>query len=369
MEEKKYTCARCNKHITRMVESCTYCLRDFYPKCASDKSYRIFDQNNELVPCPGPFEIHNLKPSGKKKFRRRRTLSGGYNKDEIELIKDISIDKNDDDSNNNNIDARSTDNMTRNITSNINESSYDDHRCIKIVINIISKMENINKINIEKIEETVKKYVRLEVINLIDVIKDNIHTEFASLINEMKGEINILKEQIKTTAASIDLTNNGVVGNEIHSSLNKSKYRHVNERIIVRQTTNKNDPRILDEITSKINVEKLAVGVNKIVSKPNGNVVIDLEREADKKTLSNEIRNTFGELYKISDIKKKNPLLKIVLSDINVFQIDNEIIRTNLYKQNKIKSLFTDAENINIKIIQKYLNKKGGTSIIVEVST
>lgn len=371
MDGKKYICSRCNKPISRIVECCTHCLREFHPKCANEKSHRIYDNNNELIPCPGPFEIYNLK-AGKKEYKRRRTLSGGYNKDEEILMDDNSSTKNANDhnsnsKNNNNAEEAAYDNTNLDATFNIcenNNNNSNNNLYDKIASKVFYKINNLNENNMKQFDEIIKKYVRLEIKHVTDVIKENMRSEFSLLISEMKNEISDLKAQINKTS-SVDKINDDLISNE-NNRLAIHQNKHGNERIIIKSATNTNDKQILNEITSKINVEKLDVGVNKIISKPNGNVVIDLERETDKIKLTNEIEKTFGKVYKIVELKKKNPFVKIIGFDAVTIQLDNEQILNNLCKQNRINRLSTGGDNI--KIVKKYLTKKGYGSIILEVS-
>lgn len=66
VSEKVYTCFRCKKTISRIVESCKLCLKDFHPKCADSNCHKIYNSKNQLVRCTGPYESLELQSSATK---------------------------------------------------------------------------------------------------------------------------------------------------------------------------------------------------------------------------------------------------------------------------------------------------------------
>ncbi|XP_036142545.1 uncharacterized protein LOC118645486 [Monomorium pharaonis] len=53
-EDIEYRCSACKKAIKTEVVQCKSCVKLFYhPGCVS--KHKIYDRNNELVPCQGPF--------------------------------------------------------------------------------------------------------------------------------------------------------------------------------------------------------------------------------------------------------------------------------------------------------------------------
>lgn len=193
MTEKDYICFRCKKKICRTVECCTVCLRDFHPRCSNSTVHKIFDKENKLVSCPGPFEIFNLKTSGKKEFKRRRTISNNY--DAEELV-NATLDLNE--NNNLNILFSNSDNTNFISVGSVNDGQDQDTSDCSIqfegaVSKLNEKIEQINVKNLQVMKTHIKNCIKEEILGLRSVIKDVIIDEIRKITAVWKSEFTNLK--------------------------------------------------------------------------------------------------------------------------------------------------------------------------------
>lgn len=316
MDEKTCFCYRCKSEIKRTVESCTKCLRDFHPKCSESSCHKIFDECDNLIPCRGPYEIYQIQSNGKKNFKRRRTISNAYNPDELEGL--LHEDNN---SQNKNI-SKSTSNNTlvEHLNDGENEigegdSSTNQQDLIKLIKNQFGNLH---------------AFIQEIVISEISKCRTETNKEISELkmeISELKMEIVELKKSVLSNTHQIscdveDNTNSNRITSVKEKEFNSDqRHNKVGKRIYIRPLENQESQETINKLKSKVDVVSLGVGIDKVISKPDGVIIIDLDQENENIKLTNEIKKGLGETYSISPLKKKFPKLKIVGLDKEMYKL------------------------------------------------
>lgn len=345
MADRSYTCARCKKIISRVVESCTSCLKDFHPGCTNQ--HKIFDQNNILIQCPGPTEIFNIRSTGKKIYKRRRTISANYEQDEIVNINDNS--------NNNYVNNEIIDCETASTLDN------------KIDV-IFDKLDHIYTKNLNVLKDYIKKLIEDEMCELKSSIRATIQQELRKNSEDIKNEVVSIRKSIGISQMNntVDPRSTISMTNKKYSSVVKQGNSSNVERISVKPINEQSNDITVAQIKNSVDVVKLGIGVQRIMNKPNGQVFIDVDKEADKVILAQEIKDKLGSTYNVTAFRKKKPKLKIVGLEKELLQIDDHTFIEDLYKINNLCD--TISSKNSTKIIKKYLNKQNLGSMILEVS-
>lgn len=347
MNQKIYTCARCKKKISRVVETCQKCLKDFHPCCT--KLHKIYNSEGFLVPCDGEGELFNRNIVGDKQFRRRRTLSAEYESDELELDKSLS------ENNVKDNDYSQNDNNSESYTSNISIQTFS------------KKIEDMFLKNSNELKLFIQQCIREEMNCLKGIFKEIIASEVSKNTEELKKEIQI---QEKSTVSQLNQQSNGHDNHNNNSSYSSVIKRAKAiptiksiERVVIVPTKQQESNVTINQLKNNIDIINLGVGVNKVKSKARGKVVLEVEKENEKAVLASEIQNKFGDHFRVNVIKKKNPMLKIVGLEENIMKTDDDTFINNLCRQNS-----WEASNNSIKITKKFMTKQGYGSFLLEVS-
>lgn len=67
--EKQLLCRQCRKEIKTQIIKCMPCEKLFHPSC--HKLHRVYNTANELIVCPGKWEIYNIK-TGETRLKERK---------------------------------------------------------------------------------------------------------------------------------------------------------------------------------------------------------------------------------------------------------------------------------------------------------
>lgn len=424
----RFECFRCKSIIKRTVETCTKCLRDFHPKCTNASCHRIYDDQNNLVQCTGPYEIFKLQPEGKKVFKRRRTIEVEYDKDEIEdendsnqyshsqelinnsqeSINNLQINYQLQNSNNSKSQKNTKDNTSNNIIStqvnssqetdktqnNSNPQTYDQLQLLRQEIASIRSF----------IEETVRKEIR----ELKTTLTGNIALELNKSTEPLKRDIMEVKNLCNSLLYSNQQCQNNITDPSITKKTNNVNSK--NERIVITPLQQQRSQDTLNKLKNSIDVVKLGVGVDKIVTKPSGEIVINLEKNNNNTTFSTEIKNVLGDEFKVSAVDKVLPKIKIIGLEKDLLQMNENEFLDILFKQNELEiptektdnhlhscvnnnnsNNFSDDDygfnnndnvnninqcrekifcnNSNIKIVKRYGTKTGYGSAIISVDS
>lgn len=321
------SCARCNRDIKVIVERCTACKMDFHPCCT--KFHKILDENNINVKCQGPFEKFNIQVSTNINNNNKR-----------KSINSPKINPN-----------KSTDVIINNSDHNRVTNSDD----IIVIKEIDKRLED----KMSKLKEFIRDIIKNELLEVTKSLEDVIHEEITKNIEDVKDEI---KKFLPRSENHVNETK--------HSRDSKSMQKiskKIPESIVVKPLTSQDPAKTLEELQTNIDVCELGVDVNKVINRPNGEVVIEMEKETDKVIIINEIKQKFGDTYQVTEKIKKMPKIKIVGVDNDLISTDNETIVKNLIKQNNIES--TQLEVTSTKIIKKYKTKYNTGTIIMETSS
>lgn len=376
---KEYKCFRCKGTIKRTVESCTRCLKDFHPKCSNSTCHKVFDDKNRLVPCTGPYEIFKLKSEGNKEYKRRRVSYGAYHEDELEEALTQTQDNVRDSLEDNNIINLSINSQSIGITENaiVNQQIIQQLQHINESVKIPNQIPTIVNCQgleaFKKTEEThvdipqiiaynVEECIKKEFTKINDIIKETITCEIIKLTNIHKQEINKIQDLYSQSSCNCNCVHNKNISNptkinvntkSINIKTNKSANMN-NERIIINPVANTNGINTIEHFKKSIDIVDLGIGVDKILNRKDGKIILDLHKECDKNILTKEIENKLGDKYEVISRTKRYPKLKIVGLDEETMKLDENILISNLCKQNKLNS--TDIQESNSDYEQVNIN-------------
>lgn len=331
---KIYNCVRCRKPISRTVQCCVVCLRDFHPGCADSSSHRIYDSENQLVRCNGPYNTFDLQSSGEGNIGSAiDTNNPGY----IDGVSSNNVVVDTDVSNNNN--------------TNDNFMSRMD-----IILNKLDQIQADN-LNVSSIKMMIKQEIEIHIIDIKKSVQQTLQEEIKNLASELKSE---LKNNLGTF---VDMNND----KKSYSEIAKKKSFSVSnvDRIVIKPVGMQDTSQTINELKNKIDIAKLGVNIKKITNQSKGRVLIDVEEESDRIKLMNEIKENIGDTYTIKNVNKKLPKVKIVKLASSVLQLSDDKIVKDLSSQNNWKNI--DEVNV-VKILKKYTTPSGFGSIILEVS-
>lgn len=140
------------------------------------------------------------------------------------------------------------------------------------------------------------------------------------------------------------------------------------ERILVKPHNTSTTTNTILTIKENIDIINLGVNVKNVASKSNGNVIIDVENQADKIKLTSEIHNKLGNTFEVKNINQRYPMVKIVGLEENALQINQQKLINDLVLQNEWSNLKDNSTQCLIKMIKKYKTKNGFSTVIIEVN-
>lgn len=307
------------------------------------KSHKILNSDNKLILCDGLFELFNYNTAGKKEFKRRRTLSAEYEKEELETVQ------------------VETDNSNADLL--VKNSNTNDH-FIDSLENISNKIEGLKSDNIVEINKNLKKCIKEEFTNLKTAVEATICEHIKKISLEWCNEFRELTKLIKQDKAHNRQSQHKNNNNETDRSIINSNIKPV-ETVIIKPNKEQESSVTLNQLKQSIDVANLGVGLNKVKNKAGGKIILEVEKEKDKTILLNEIQNKLGQFYNVSSVNKKRPKLKIVGLEEQLIQQNENIFIKNLVRQNDLTTSSTSTERI--KIIKRYKTKGDYGSAILEV--
>ena len=305
-EDTEYRCSACKKAIKTEVLQCKSCIKLFYhPGCVS--KHRVYDRNNELVQCHGPFdrviidsehgEVKKTAATNRDKLGSTgaagRPTSGATNMD-------IKIDW-----------------------------------LVRTVKEI--KDETICK---KEIKVMIKEIIQLELKNI-------------------KEELEEVRRMLSTGPSS---SSRGA--QKSYSEIVKEKKKE--NIIIVKPKVQQENVDTAMLIKKKVDIKNMEMGVTKIRKGNNGTVILGCETGEEMAKLKTTVQSKLGDSYKVMESLQMKPKLKIVYIDEEEWKLSDEELIDTIKKQNK----FGLREESNIKIIKRLrtqANRRGrteGTMII-----
>lgn len=328
------------------------------------------DSENKLVPCTGI--IDRIKPPTVKKVSdKNKSEKQKQNVVDEEKI-NLSSDKKDINKTKNNSDQSEDDNEVMTMGDDNNDTEYQqmEQQLEDKIDTIVMKIEEISEKNLASIKTEIKENIKQEYLILKNTLQELFETKLLKITSIISVELDIIKKAI----AQVPMRNL----NKDSTSTNQNSYSSVvknktsdtkkfnSQRIIIQHTNQQQDSaETANMIKNKVDIAKLGIGVNKIVNSDRGKVIIDVDKEADKVTLLNEIQNKLGDNVTTKSVMRKLPKLKIINVEEGILQMDEKDIIEKLSNQNDINN---DSNVTNIKLIKKYSTKQGFGSILIEVS-
>lgn len=352
---KVFNCQRCKQHIGRVAISCRKCLKDFHPKCIEvPHAHKIYDDDNQLVPCDGITERFQIQSSGSKRKRVENTEDGV---DDDEIINER---------------VESSQDTTKSFTTpwHMLEAKF---------YSVEANIDKMNEQNIQTLKSEIKEQIRQECENLRGTFAEILAKQLSTITAQIYREINGIKNKIpafspdgQSTVTESNSTNKhrsyssvtqkNIPKNKTTNEINKAN----RERIILKPRNEQQKcEETLDMLTSKIDVAHLGIGVNKLINTSSGKIIIDVEKETDQIKLAEEIQNKLSDVVTVTPLTKKLPKLKIVNLDEKILNMEEKSFITNIYKQSGIQTDQVGSQEI--KIIKKYSTKLNKGSVIIQV--
>ncbi|CAG5072239.1 Protein of unknown function, partial [Cotesia congregata] len=319
---RSYICVRCKKPIGRTVHYCKVCLKEFHPGCVDSTSHKIYDSDNHLVRCNGPYDIFDVQLSEVSESIEESASNRGNNTEHVS------------------IDIGNTD---------VNIMTKLDNICNKI-----DRMPTVNANVIkEMIKTEVKEIIKIEVNNQYTRLEESIQHTIKLEINKITAE---LKNQFINNTQNSQTTTNKNINSYSEITKRISTTSNV-ERIVVKPIQVQDTNLTIDELKNNIDIVKLGVGVQKVTTQSKGKVLIDIEKGSDKTKLINEIQNSIDEIEVLINEMKPDILYFCethVTSDVLDCEIDIKnynMIRTNSNNSRTGGTITYVKENIKYKVV------------------
>ena len=184
------------------------------------------------------------------------------------------------------------------------------------------------------------------------------------LIEEMKNELTLLKEEVSDLKMEIKAKKN--VGETIISERsfsevikNGEKYKAQNNSqspsLIIKPKKNQSSEKTKNDLKRNIQPNQLNVGIKNIRETKQGNIVIKCTANNDIEKLKQAAENCLGDHYIIETLKLNSPRMKIVGYS---GEQDKEELEQVIRQQN---TWINEAEKMNITFIKKIKNKNTST--------
>ncbi|XP_057339376.1 uncharacterized protein LOC130676884 [Microplitis mediator] len=245
--DKSHSCSRCKKIIGRVVMNCKICLKDFHPGCADSNCHKIYDINNQLVRCNGPYTTYEVQLNEDKESR---------------------------DINNSNTDQVEKTSVNNSVIADIHNDNNTTDILMSKVDSLFNKIDIIHANNISCLKEIIKNEIKDHVKHLTISLQQTVHKNLYAM-NSKNSYSEITQK-------------NPVVSNV--------------DRLVVKPNKIQDTEVTVKDLKNNIDIVKLGVDVKKVTNQSNGKVIIDTVKEADKIKLMNEIQNKIG-------IKLENSIL------------------------------------------------------------
>lgn len=298
-ESGTYVCRQCKKDIRTQLIKCVPCDKKFHPSC--HKLHKVYNAANELITCPGKWEIFTIKESSAAKERTMsQTEENQTGGDSMEMKMDWLVRK------------------IRNEMVNKNE--------IKNVIREIVKDETEN---LRREMEEMKKMMG----------------NFKVVIDELQNVLNADKGM-----------------GEVKKSYSGAVKRSQRESVLVIKPKvgeeNKSSEETKRDIKG-IDISKMGVGITKIKKVTRGAVVVGCEDGTQAEKLKQKVVKDLGEKYDIQVPKKRKPKIKIF--DVDNEDCENEhSFWEKIMEQNGLQK-----NTIEGKIIRKVAKANSKRTVVI----
>lgn len=302
-EHAEYRCSACKKAIKSQVVACKSCVKLYYhPGCVS--KHRIYDRNQELVTCAGPFEkfiIESDKEVDMKKISDRNRLGSTGS-----------------------MGAAAT-SGSGNKVSDANGSSIMDAK-IDWLIKTIKEIKN---------ETACKNEIKI-------IIKEVVREE----LENMKQELEDLRKMIQGKASTISAERN-------YSEVVKEKKKE--NVIIIKPKEQQESEATKNMVKEKIDIKNMPIGISKLRKGGKGTIILGCESEKEIKQLKSTVQNKLGDKYQVVEPRATEPKLKIFNVEEDEMKLEEEDIIELLIKQNQLEK---ERKGFHMKIVKKIIKDK-----------
>lgn len=133
--------------------------------------------------------------------------------------------------------------------------------------------------------------------------------------------------------------------------------------IIIKPVQEQTSNTTINDIQTRIDPTKLAVGINTMKSTRDGGVVISCTDKKSMETMKNKVIEELGDKYTINMTQLKNPRAIVVGVEEKIINMGEEDILEILTQQNELLK----GEESKMKLIRKYVGRKESGNIVIEV--
>ncbi|KYN12392.1 hypothetical protein ALC57_15440 [Trachymyrmex cornetzi] len=250
-EYADYPCSACKKPIKSKVVKCGSCVKLFYyPGCVV--KYKIYDRNQKLVPCAGPFEEFLLESD--QEAKRTPTVAGN-NRDRTESTGSVGI---------------------------TGLSSIDMK--IDWLIRTVKEIKNGTACKRE-IKMMIKEVVR----------------------EELKQELEDLRKMILgVTCESMD-----GLQRSYSEAVKEKKKENI---IIVKPKMQQESETTKTLIKEKADIQSISMGIMKLRKGINGTVIMGYETGKEVKRLKETVQAKLGENYNVKEPQSRSKIKILILT-------------------------------------------------------
>lgn len=182
---------------------------------------------------------------------------------------------------------------------------------------------------------------------------------FKCAMDEQNIIINSLKDRVESTKSA-----------DVNQKISYSEILKSNNDVIVIKPRDEEQKSqvTLNEIKNKIDLGKLAVGVENIKNINKGGVVIKCNNNNSKEKLKENIEKEIGNEYRVMDPKLRNPNIIISGTEEEIINRDDEVVISAIIEQNDLCRIDSHIGN-KIRIQKKFSskNKRNYGCIIMNV--
>lgn len=202
--------------------------------------------------------------------------------------------------------------------------------------------------------------------------RSNMMQQIGDFKSTLEGCINTIAEQNNTINKINKMLEYLTNAEGIHKNKSYSDAVKKNNDVIVIKPNNQNQKSktTQEEIKTKIDPSKLAVGVEGIKNISKGGIVISCNNNNSKEKLKNSVQKELGNKYQVIEPKLQNPEIIITGTEKDTINEENEDILEKIIMQNELGKITENIENkINIK--RKFISKdkRDYGNIILEIDT
>lgn len=308
------TCRQCRKDIKTEACRCVRCDKVFHPSCM--KLHRVYNTDNELVPCDGKMEKYLVKSGGEEPKQGERSASTSS-------------------------------------TTVLMEDKIDTvYRMVKEIKNEIVGKKVLKEVITEAIDEEMER------------VRQEIQHWRCEELGAMIGEA--VRMEINKIMLNMPILSEGKAVKKSYSEAVKEDKESV---LIIKPKKDEEENNSEDtkrDIKKKIDVSKLGVGITKMKKVTRGAVVVGCENKSQAEILKDKVNKELGEKYVIQAPMKKK--LKIKIFDVDQEDSENEQeLWEKITEQNGFRKGSIHGKTLHVAKNERRNGRNQGMTVIAEV--